>query len=680
MPKYPPNTTGCDDDIDSVELDKLTISAISDIELDFMSKAARAAAITIHSQLQALRPYLLLQHALDVPNFTLGISSAFHVVRTTVAVTDDVGGDTVTYQSLSMASRPRIVSFIRDKIVYLGQTRRKFVGLSASITTNPLSPEEQMALVRFSDPVSEISLDDEGVQSLSSTGSVNSVTADRLDLIVLSGPRHIGKSHIMLQVAALFTSEPAVVVFYIGACSDLLLNGSDSDRAKYIQFVEHVVCACVAYPDVSRVADRWYKATRMATDLGAMGVAMTVFMRELSDLCAERGITIVMFLDEYEAALDIDPLLAVVNIRFLIERLGVVVLGTSSTSDSANSSTHSGKHSCHQCTVTAALRPEEAMDVFLATHGHLDISDAGLERIFEAAEYHPLDIVRTLSQYENKQALLGDVEAKVLTSLISDLVFSRNLRISQMHLRYLRDTLLAKAHTTDEPLVREGLAREVISVDESPQLLRAKREVTRAVFAIFHGLDARHCSARDLQFAEPDDSPTPTANVRCFPPAAAEIMYRAHFAGSSAEEQFQWLFGQVRTKFDVEPRVRLRYFDTLLLESGRLRGNARRLDKAIGAMWDVDIRFANVTSFTGMRGQRIEPRLCMTFAQAADVVSKYIEVQQARPPTYEPVESHREMRSAGAMLYFPRLGFNEPWMPADVRSSSHYEGSFMAAV
>ncbi|KAJ2755211.1 hypothetical protein GGI19_001835 [Coemansia pectinata] len=686
MPLHPPNTTG-DDDIDSVELCPFTTPAIGDIALDFMSKAARAAAVTIHSQLQELRPYLLLQHALDIPDFTLNISPVFHVVRTTVATTEDVDGDTVTYQSLSMASRPKIVSFIRDKIVYLGQTRRRFVGLSPSITLSPLSPEEQAGLVRFSDPVNEISLDDEGMQNLPPscyTASTNPAMTDRLELIILSGPRHIGKSHIMLQVAALFTSETAVIVLYVGACSDLVLCGADSDRAKYIQFIEHVVCACAAYPDVSRVVDRWYRATRMGTDLSAMGVATTVFMRELSDMCAERNITIVLFLDEYDAVLDIDPLHAVVNIRILIERLGIVVVATSSTSDSVYSSSQSNstKHLCHQCTVTAALQPEEAMDVFLATHGHLDISDAGLERIFEAAEYHPLDIVRTLSQYENKRALLGNVEeAQVLTSLISDALFTRNLRISQMHLRYLRDTLIAKAQDAGD-LKHDGMAREVISVDQSPQLLRIKREIVRAVFAIFHGLDAKHCSARDLQFAEPDASPTPatTTNVRCFPPAAAEIMYQAHFSGSSAEEQFQWLFDKVRTKFDVEPRVRLRYFDTLVLESGSLRGSARRLDKANGGMLDVDIRFVHMVSFTGKRGQRVEPRLCTTFAQAADAVAKFIEVQQTKPPTYEPVKSHREIRSSGAMLYFPRLGFNEPWMPPDVRSNSHYEGSFMAAV
>ncbi|KAJ2019254.1 hypothetical protein GGI03_000087 [Coemansia sp. RSA 2337] len=678
MPLHPPNTSG---DVDFVELCPFTTPAIvGDIELDFMAKAARAAAITIHSQLQELRPYLLLQHALDIPDFTLNISSAFHVVCTTVATTDNVvDGDTVTYQSLSMASRPKIVSFIRDKIVYLGQTRRRFVGVSANTTLNYLSPVEQAELVRFSDPVNEISLDEEGIQNLPPSCStiINPAMADRLELIIISGPRQIGKSHIMLQVAALFASEPSVVVLYVGACGDLVLNGGDSDRAKYIQFIEHVVCACAAYPDVSRVADRWYRATRMGTDLGSMGVATTVFMRELSDMCAERNITIILFLDEYESVIDIDPLLAVVNIRILIERLGIVVVATSSTSDSAFSSSHTNpiRHFCHQCTVTAVLQREEAMNVFLATYGHLDISDTGLERIFEAVEYHPLDIVRTLSQYENKRALLGNVdESIVLGSLISDALFTRNLRISQMHLRYLRDTLIAKARGKE--LKHDGMAREVISVEQSPQLLKVKREIMRAVFAIYHGLDTKHCSARDLQFAEPDASPM--ANVRCFPAAAAEIMYQAHFSGCSADEQFQWLFDKVRTKFDVEPRVRLRYFDTLVLESGHIRGAAHRLDKSSGGM--LDIRFVHLASFTGNAGQRVEPRLCMTFAQAAEVVAKFVKVQQAKPPTYEPVSSHREIRSSGAMLYFPRLGFNEPWMPADVRSNSHYEGSFMVAV
>ncbi|KAJ2029675.1 hypothetical protein IWW57_001564 [Coemansia sp. S610] len=674
MSLYPPNST--ESDLASVELGQLRVSSRAD--LDFMSKAGRAAATTIHSQLQALRPHLLLQHALDIPDFTLNITPVFYTTRTTVTTPEDItGGDTVTYQALSMASRPRIVSFIRDKIVYLGQTRQRFRGLTASVSLSPLSAEEQMGLVRFSDPVDDVCLDDEGEQNMltSPVASPLSPMASTRHLMMttIGGPRHIGKSHIMLQVAALFASEPSVIVLYIGSSSDLVLSGSDGDRVKYIQFVEHVVRASTMYPEVTRLADRWYKATRMGTDVGAMGVATTVFMRELSELCAERDIDIVLFLDDFEALADVDPLLAVINIHILIERLGVIVVATSSAS-----ALPSSQHNSHQCIVTAALTPDEAMDVFFATHAHLDISDTGLERIFEAAEYHPLDIAQMLAQYENKLASLGNVdEARVIGSLIGDGEFARNLRITQMHLRYLRESLSTAAQTA-RPVEYGGMSREIISVEQSPQLLRVKSEITRAAFAIFHGLEPKHCLGRDLQFAEPETIVTPNVSyVRCFPPSAAEIMYRAHFSGTSAEEQFQWLFDSTTTKFDVEPRLRLRYFDALLLDSGRIRGSARKLD---GGGHDLDIRFAHVVSFAGKRGQRIEPRLCTTFAEASEVVAKYIETLRERAPTYEPVESRKEVRSAGAMLYFPRLGFGESWMPADVQSRSHYDGSIMAAV
>ncbi|KAJ2488361.1 hypothetical protein IWW37_004861 [Coemansia sp. RSA 2050] len=655
------------------------------------SKAARAAATTIHSQLQALRPYLLSQHALDIPDFTLNISPAFHTTHTTVTASKDIaGGDTVTYQSLSMASRPRIVSFIRDKIVHLGQARQRFSRMAERVSLSTLSAEEQRGLVYFSDPADEVRLDGEGNPNLlasSAAQPLNLVTLTRcLKMIIIGGPRHVGKSHIMLQVAALFASEPSAVVLYVGSCSDLVLCGIDSDRARYIQFIEHVVCAGAMHPEVAGLADRWYRATRMGTDIGAMGVATTVFMRELSKLGAEREADIVLFLDDCEALLGVDPLLAVINIRFLIEQLGVVVVATSSASASASASAVASggtfpKHDAYQCTVAAALAPEEAMDVFFATHGHLDISDGALERIFEAAEYHPLDIVLMLSQYGNKRSLLGSSadEGQAIASLISDGEFARNSRISQMHLRYLRESLAAAAQATEEPLEHEGMAREIISAERSPQLLRVKCDISQAAFAILHGLQPKHCLARDLQFAEPEGISTPDAAsyVRCFPPAAAEIMYRAHYSGLSAEEQFQWLFGSASAKFSVDPQLRLRYFDALLLDSGRIRGSARRLS---GGALDFDIRFAHVMSFAGRRGQRIEPRLCTTFAEAAEAVARYIEALRARAPAYEPKESRRETRSAGAMLHFPRLGFREPWMSPEVRSSSHYEGSFMAAV
>ncbi|KAJ2637838.1 hypothetical protein GGF44_002887, partial [Coemansia sp. RSA 1694] len=695
-----------------------------------MSKVARASAITKHSQLQLLRPLLLQQHALDIPDFTLSISPAFHTVRTTVSAAetaaiddaDDDGGDTVSYQSLSMATRPRIVACIRDKLVYLGQTRRRFAGLAANVNvgSSPAFTSE----VRFSDPVSKLRLGDEGMLHLAPqtteppTTSPSSSAADRLEPMMITGPRHIGKSHIMLQVAALFASETAVAVLYVGMCSELVLSSTDSDRVKYIQFIEHAVCTFVAYPEASQVADRWYRATRMGTDLSAMGRATSVFMRELSELCALRGITMMVFLDEYEALLDLDPLLAVINIRSLIERLGIVVVASTSTLPLPSMNLH--YH--HQCILTATLAPEEAMNVFVATYADLDLSDAGLERLFEAVEFHPVDIVRMLSQYENKRALLrGAEEDDVLRSLICDTLMTRNLRISQMHLRYLRNTLASQIHhgTADDVLEYEGVGRELVSVDKSPHLLRIKREIACAVFAIYHGLDTKHCSARDLQFAEPEANPTPTTPtttttatttnatttlqhrrplttsvVRCFPPAAAEIMYNAHFASQTVEEQFKWLFDQARTKFDVEPRVRLRYFDALLLESGRLssktilslpKTSTVSGNRGGAQISTVDIRFMHVASFTGSRGQRVEPRLCTVFEQAVDAVAEYIEAAAAMHgtrsgPRYEPVASRPTIESVGAMLYFPRLGFNESWMPAEVRANSHNEGSFMAVI
>ncbi|KAJ2898690.1 hypothetical protein GGI21_000350 [Coemansia aciculifera] len=675
-----------------LEIGQLSIAG-EQTSIDFMAKAARAAAITKHHQLQLLRPYLLQPNALDVPDFSLNISlSAFHATRTTAAAAAAADNETVSYQSLSMATRPRIVTSIRDRIVYLGQARRRFAGLAGRVIETGDSLSSCADLVWFSDPVNEAGLSDNGLLP-------SIATSNRLELITISGPRHIGKSHIMLQVAALFASEPSVVVLYIGSCKQLVFDAENEEEGqlceKYIQFIEHVVCSFVAaYPDVvSRVADRWYRATRMGTDLSAMGVATSVFMRELSELCANRGITMLLFLDEYEALKDVDPVFTVVNVGNLIERLGVIVVASTTTC------TAPVKRS-YQCVVTAALTPDEAMNVFIATYGHLDISDAGLERLFETAEYHPLDIVRMLSQYEDKRAQLGNTnsEEDIISSLISDALLSRKLRISQMHLHRLHDALATGMQSTsdNDTLVYEGVGREIISVDQSPHLFHIKRETTRAAFAIYHGLDLKHCSGRDLQFAEPEPAPTPATSshhysrqrttpkflIRCFPPIAAEIMYDAHFAGQTAEEQFGWLLldnQAARTHFDVEPRVRLRYFDALLLESGRLRSSRSGT---------LDLQFTHVRSFTCQgSGRRIEPRLCLTFEQASNAIAEYIAVQRANnAPLYvstnttDTTSKASTIRSAGSMLYFPKLGFGESWMSAEIRSNSHFEGSFMAAV
>ncbi|KAJ2745356.1 hypothetical protein GGI20_002242 [Coemansia sp. BCRC 34301] len=609
--------------------------------LDFMAQAGRAAAATKQQQLQLVRPYLLEQHAVDIPDFTLSISAGFHTVHSISASSQE------PYQSLSMGTRPRIVGLIRDRIVYLGQTRRRFPGLVSRLGA---SEEGEGEDIRFSDG---------GLDAAAAAGHQQQTGwTDSLDVIMISGPRHIGKSHVMLQVAALFASEPsgAAAVLYVGSCSALLLDTSDDDRAKYLAFVEYVVCALIAYPEIARLADAWYAATGMGTELGPMSLATSRFMRGVGEVFGRHKATLLLFLDEYEKLTD--PIHAIINVQSLIHRLGVIVVASTSTPVEP-------VDSHHKCMMAASMTRPEAMSAFVATHGHLEISDDGLARVFEAAEYHPLDIVRTLAYYADKQSNNG-AEAVILRSAISDMQLTRDLRITQMHLEFVRRAL----GQGQEGGEREGPSNELVSVDGSPGLLRIKREIRRAAFAAYHGLDAKHCVARDLQFADPSSA----HSVRCFPPSSASAVYQAHFAGQSAAEQFAWaLHGSI---MGAEPPVMLRFFDALLLESGRIRCTARSAGRAAS---HVDLRFTHLPSFESLRGQRVEPRACPTLADAASAVAEYAAVLRARDPAFQPMAAAPVVRSAGAMLCFPRLCFAEPRMPGDVRGASR-DGSLMACV
>ncbi|KAJ2795295.1 hypothetical protein H4R20_005931, partial [Coemansia guatemalensis] len=585
---------------------------------------------------------------------------------------------------------------IYDKIVHHGQSRgneeeyRRF-GKLKEINKSPRVSLELSECLQFDEPVKEDN-------DTHTPEKLTSYAQDTIEPVIILGPRHVGKSHLMLEIAARMASDPGVVVIYIADCAELRINGNENDSFRYTSFIEHLTCAFCNYEFFGELVNHWYLETGMGASHSKMRDATQRLLGSIRQHTRKEGVTPVVFLDHCEEILFARSTEVIVSVSDLTQRLGLVTV--MSGSDPVVMDMDSLPRSL-KCVVAGPFSHEDAMNMFVATHGCVPISDAELKQLFVAAEYYPLDIERMLAQLENQNMLpRGSTQKerqRALSDVIADQELSRRMRVAQMHMRFQKHTLIAHARTLDsaDSIRRIGPKRNIIDSND-PNLVNIKREVQLTLFMMHHAIPLKTGARRDLQFIMPEiasvsANPTDSLNIvdlladtepsmakempaserplSCHPPAACDIMYGMHFRGS-VREQFSWM-ERKGNRLDVDPYIRLRYYDMLLMETGRIRGECRNALEDVS--WSNNIRFSLIRRYP-------EARKCVTFAAAIDVLRAYIEKHKSRPPPFLPRSKEPGSLQETVAFYFPRLDLKEGWMDRSILSNTHFHGSFSALV
>ncbi|KAJ2438719.1 hypothetical protein IWW46_004760 [Coemansia sp. RSA 2440] len=292
-------------------------------------QAARAVYSIKLNRLFEISKYLNGSNAIYIPDIMLSAPFEFRRQSFTITPPAEFGlklgsHEPAVCQAVFVAMRPQFVQPIYEKIVYIGQTKpqgpyKRFSQLK-HFEFSPKVPEEMSDTLQIIDPSDEIS---------ATRVPTNASFTDSFDIIepfIITGPRHVGKSHIMLQVAARLACEPGVVVAHIGNSQELLLDDSEHDRAKYISFIEHIVGAFNNYSFITSIVDRWYIDTNMGTVEPKMRDATTDFMISLYKQCRLSDITLVFFLEHCEKVMYAMPFQTIVSISDLQNSFGAIVV------------------------------------------------------------------------------------------------------------------------------------------------------------------------------------------------------------------------------------------------------------------------------------------------------------------------------------------------------------------
>ncbi|KAJ2164145.1 hypothetical protein GGH15_004084 [Coemansia sp. RSA 562] len=594
-------------------------------------------------------------------------------------------------QAVFVAMRPQFVQPIYEKIVYIGQTKpqgpyKRFSQLK-HLEFSPKVPEEMSDTLQIIDPSDEIS---------ATRVPTNASFTDSFDIIepfIITGPRHVGKSHIMLQVAARLACEPGVVVAHIGNSQELLLDDSEHDRAKYISFIEHIVGAFNNYSFITSIVDRWYIDTNMGTVEPKMRDATTDFMISLYKQCRLSDITLVFFLEHCEKVMYAMPFQTIVSISDLQNSFGAIVV--MSSSDPIRLRFKEPIQS-YQCVISGPLNLTDAKNVCINSIRRMAITSSELSKLLTSVEYHPLDVASIVQTFEahmsdnqgNTQSLEACRRASIQYA-ITDQRQARRTRITEMHLWFLQHAMANAASRLDSKLIRRIDRRQTVIDTNSTELLTEKREIMRCIFILYHALELKPGATRDTQFMVPESNSTSRSGdfqnnnacsaaryaTKCHPPVSQDIMYNIHFQGT-VTEQFGWLF-ETKNRYDVETRIRQRYFDMLLLEQGCFCGIVRNPLTMKDSVENMPFVFAN-SAFDTVGLEGVDTRWCTTFEEALSVVRQYIVSTQDLGPEYLPRKDQTSLKNT-VMFYFPRLGLNEEWI-GTMRSVTHFQGSFMAAV
>ncbi|KAJ2777424.1 hypothetical protein GGI15_004503, partial [Coemansia interrupta] len=676
-----------------------------------MYRLAHLAKIRL---LRRMRTELMTDNAMAIPDIMLNGGAAFHTAWTTVAAGDVLGAEhagssakprTLELQVVAMATRAAIVNAIFDRIVYMAQ--RKHLGghkrfkAVADIDRMPQMPAALAGQLNFTERADSIHYVSPAANATAaySAGGGSGDPATTLDAILIRGPRQTGRSHVMFHLAARMAAEQRVGVVYVGNGADLLLDGSDGDRAKYARFVEHVAAAFSEYAQVNALVHRWYAATGIGTALRDLRERTTELLAGVRQLCEDEpgGVTPVFFIDAFEALAGAQVFETIVTPRELTHVHGAVVV--LSAGDMGGHQETLRRMALSTCTVAAALSENDAANVLVATHGRLRMTRAVLRRLLDAAGGHVFDFVRLLDE-----CAAGDEGAHVTAAAAQRAVDAydtrRALRLTDMYARFVQRRLDAALDgVARSQIVFAGAAGKEVAI-ATPGLAAERRSVLRTPFMLYHSLALKPGAVLDAQFLV-EDAAVPAAaaaaaaaaagdddgaaarahsslHVTCHPPAAVAAMYRLHFGDMPVLRQFAWLLADARYKFEVDAPVRVRLFDLLLLETQRLAAQATH--PLTRHVWPMALNFDAVTPHDHRRwGVARSPAACTTFDGAVRLAANYIRATRSRRPPHVPdAMMVAEMRTT-LVVYLPCLSFSA-WPDRAISIDKCFPGAFMLAI
>ncbi|KAJ2706493.1 hypothetical protein FB645_001500 [Coemansia sp. IMI 203386] len=660
-------------------------------------------------------------HALGIPDIMLNASSSYKTAMTTVPSNqvldtkylNDVPPH-LTYQLIPMATRPEIVKTLRLRILYMGQKKKlggtlRFNQLERVHYDNDVS--RNSLCIQFIEPSrSDYNVLTSGSGSGSGSGSTGmsgglssalfiegggiSDPATIMDPFIITGPRHIGKSHIMFNLAARMAADPGVVVMYISNASDLLVKAKEDRQRKYTQFVEYIACAFCEYEDINGMVDEWYYSTEISNKEDKLRDATHALLHRVRDLCEnyqgdghrskpQKGITPIVFIDRYELLADANPYDCIVTVINLALTYGFQVI--LSTSDPASYQMHPQSY-IGQCVISTPLSVKEARRLAVAVSGQLKISKQDINRIFNAADYHPADIAGIL---QTCQMYSTSLTTETIKGIISEHRFHRRGRLVAMHADFVQNIMDAELNAMESREIKKvGAARRTID-SNMPELLRKRRDIMRTPFMLYHRIDFRPGTVYDPQFLikDPGHERKRDRNngIRCMPYAAIEAMYKYHFQGS-VQEQFSWLLSEAVYHFEIDQPIRSRYFDLVLLETEQL--SLTLTNPLNNYQWSETLYFRALTPHTyfDMDEDYGDPGECLYFTDAVNYVTNYIALDKKNLPS-----PHRiAVSGMSVLIYFPNLTFvNKPqsdkqaddsWIDQALAANTSFSGTFMVCV
>ncbi|KAJ1882971.1 hypothetical protein H4R99_001201 [Coemansia sp. RSA 1722] len=633
-------------------------------------------------------------HTLGVPDIMLNASTCFKHSATSVASSSLLGTKylndvppQLTYQLVSLATRPLIVKALRLRILSMGQGKK----LGDNLRFN------QLKHVQFDDKAARKHLKIQFIEpSIDHHNKLSSKVGDPASIVdpfIITGPRHIGKSHIMFNLAARMAADPGVVVMYISNASDLLVRKKDDKQRMFTQFVEYIACAFCEYDEINNVVSKWYAATEMGHAENKMPGATRVFLQNVHELCKnyqgnghqskrQKGITPIIFIDRYELLANANPSDCIVTVMDLAYTYGFQVV--LSTSDPVSYRMQPQSYIV-QCVISTPLSVKEARGLAVAVAGQLKISKQEMNRILHAADYHPIDIAGILQNCMKYTTLTPEI----VKDNIYEYRFHRQERLAAMHADFMRKVLDVNLGALEINQIRTVCAARKIIDSDIPKLVCKHREILRTIFMLYHRIDFCPGTIYDPNFVIKDPSnerkKAHNNGIRCMPYAAIQAMYEYHF-GHSVEEQFSWLLNQAVYHHDINQSIRSRYFDLLLLEVEQL--NLTLTNPLNNYEWTETLNFRAMTSHTyfNIDEDYGDPEDCMYFTDAVNYVANYIALDKEIRPS-----PHRiPVLCMSLLIYFPNLTFlNKPqtdshtednWIDQELSANTSFSGTFMACV
>ncbi|KAJ2086529.1 hypothetical protein IW138_005613, partial [Coemansia sp. RSA 986] len=608
-------------------------------------------------------------------------------------------------QMLITALRLEYTELLYQMIVFIGQSggRRSPTRI---INHRPIVPPPQPRM----ELETSVQLIYQSIPTGNPQAKPNGSLSNRATPILVRGPRHLGKSHIMFQTAVRIASahQQAAVAFFANS-SEILDDGKNDE--KHHRIIDYFCKVFWAHPSIVEFAHQWAEDTNASKSLR---LATHRFFSRVRDYCVAKSIVLVCFVDHAEPLLQS---MAYEHIVPVYDGWMSVVLGSS---DATYHQFNPSSAIFHQFIFFPLLSKADAINVINCSFSHLNLTESEMQQVTIAAQHHPLDIVGILDTFEAgiSEYPLRPMALKAAIEYQRDI---RDYRIEQMHIRFVKESLAKRARCVLDDSQINALCWEkhTVVVGSSSVMFRGLNELQSSVFSKYHDVNLRAGLTVDDQFYGPavsaqrtvreqqasglrtaskflhtyqhDSSVEPPVSVEgrrglqgydeetqnlarnCFPPSAKDVIYRVHFSGS-VYKQFSWLLKTVRNKYGIDPVVWLRRFDQRFLEIGCLGGGI-----GLNPKTNTDINTSPLYfTYSG------DPQACVTFEEAIGLVSNYIEHNVDMPSLFMPrnraLSGERIEIPSTVVFYFPRIGYNETWIPDNIKADSHNPGSFMLAV